>query len=68
MEWKKQPTSTTLKQRIQKLHRINWKAQNRHLIMSKTLGLDLASKRQRTRNDYTYREDYRTRWYLTHKT
>jgi hypothetical protein len=35
--------------------------------MSKVLGLDLASKRQRTRNDYTYREDYRTRWY-THTT
>ena len=33
--------------------------------MTKPLGLDLASKRQRTRNDYTYREDYRTRWYVT---
>jgi hypothetical protein len=32
------------------------------LEMSKPLGLDLASKRQRTRKDYTYREDYRTRW------
>jgi hypothetical protein len=36
----------------------------KHCSMSKTLGLDLASKRQRERSDYTYREDYRTRWYV----
>ncbi|KAF2761036.1 hypothetical protein EJ05DRAFT_449320 [Pseudovirgaria hyperparasitica] len=27
-----------------------------------SLGLDLASKKQRTRGDYPYRLDYRTRW------
>ncbi|CAK3984782.1 Hypothetical predicted protein [Lecanosticta acicola] len=30
--------------------------------MAKPLGLDLASKKQRTRSDYVYHEDYRSRW------
>ncbi|KAK1069113.1 hypothetical protein LTR74_005155 [Friedmanniomyces endolithicus] len=30
--------------------------------MGDTLGLDLASKKQRVRKDYAYRLDYRTRW------
>ncbi|KAK0817509.1 hypothetical protein LTR38_001587 [Friedmanniomyces endolithicus] len=30
--------------------------------MGETLGLDLASKKQRLRKDYAYRLDYRTRW------
>jgi hypothetical protein len=33
--------------------------------MPNPLSLDLASKRQRQRTDYPYREDYRTRWYAT---
>jgi len=32
--------------------------------MGETLGLDLASKKQRLRKDYAYRLDYRTRWYV----
>ncbi|EME48686.1 hypothetical protein DOTSEDRAFT_141967 [Dothistroma septosporum NZE10] len=30
--------------------------------MAESLGLDLASKRHRTRSDYVYHEDYRSRW------
>lgn len=30
--------------------------------MPEPLALDLASKRTRTRNDYVYLEDYRSRW------
>jgi len=30
--------------------------------MGKSLGLDLASKKQRRKEDYPYRLDYRTRW------
>ncbi|KAF2482929.1 HotDog domain-containing protein [Neohortaea acidophila] len=30
--------------------------------MGKALGLDIAAKRKRTRADYPYHEDYRTRW------
>lgn len=36
---------------------------DRQSKMPRSLGLDLASKRQRQRSDYTFREDYRTRWY-----
>lgn len=32
--------------------------------MPAPLGLDLASKKTRTRADYVYLEDYRTRWYV----
>lgn len=35
---------------------------HRKHTMPKPLGLDLAAKRQRKRSDYTFHEDYRTRW------
>ena len=35
---------------------------NPFYTMTEPLGLDLASKRKRSRSDYVYLEDYRSRW------